>query len=188
MEKPNLLRPRPMQGARTECGCETEVPDDPSARRPADVYLPRLGTRGPTAFNFVVTSGLQSGMIARSATDASHAANAYAEKKRSFLNTAQQCHEEGITFVPMIVEGAGGGWGADAERIWTDLSRAISATSREETSSVAADLYQSLSLILHREGARGVLHRLSGTVDQPDSLASARAVLSSVPEDDAYGN
>ena len=87
--------------------------------------------------------------------------------------------------MPMVAEGAGGGWGDDAERVWTDLARAISATSGEDVSSVAADLYQSLSLILHREGARAVLRQLPGTVDQSTHLASARVTLSSAPGDTA---
>ena len=65
----------------------------------------------------------------------------------------------------MIVDGAGGGWGDDAQRIWSSIARAAATSTNEAVSSCAADLYQGLSLILHREGARAVLRRLPGEVD-----------------------
>ena len=121
-------------------------------------------------------------MLAQSASDASAAVNAYATTKRSHLNTEEQCQEEGITFIPMIVDGAGGGWGDDAERVWATLARTIANNTNGEASQTSADLYQSLSLILHREGARAVLRRLSGAVDGPNhALATARAALGAAP-------
>jgi hypothetical protein len=84
----------------------------------------------------------------------------------------------------MIVDGAGGGWGDDAERVWAGLAHAIAAVSGEDVSSVTAELYQSLSLILHREGARAVLRRLPGTAAPlASSLAAARDALASAPGD-----
>ena len=80
----------------------------------------------------------------------------------------------------MCVDGAGGGWGDDAERVWAGLAHAIAAASSDEVSSVTADLYQSLSLILQQEGARAVLRRLPGTAAPlASSLAAARDALAS---------
>ena len=94
----------------------------------------------------------------------------------------------GINFIPMCVDGAGGGWGDDAERVWAGLAHAIAATSGDEVSSVTADLYQSLSLILHREGARAVLRRLPGTVGRlSNALATAKAALASAPGEAIFG-
>ena len=135
-----------------------------------------MGINGRTALDFAVTSGLRTDMLARSAADPHAAVNAYADTKRSFLNTAAQCEDAGITFIPMVADGAGGGWGDDATRVWTSLAKAIATNSGSDVSHVAAELYQSLSLILHREGARAVLRQLSGTADSPGSaLASAEA-------------
>ena len=143
-----------------------------------------MGISGPTALDFAVTSGLRSSMLARSAADPSAAVNAYAETKRSYLNRAQQCQEEGFTFIPMIVDGAGGGWGDDAERVWAGLAHAIAVVSGEDVSSVTAELYQSLSLILHREGARAVLRRLPGAATPlSNALASAQVAIASAPGD-----
>ena len=142
------------------------------------MYIPRLGTHGRTALDFAVTSGLRTCLLTQSASDASAAVNAYATSKRSHLNTEEQCQEEGITFIPMIVDGAGGGWGDDAERVCATLARAIANNTSGETSQTSADLYQSLSLILHREGARAVLRRLPSTVcASVNALASAQAAL-----------
>ena len=80
----------------------------------------------------------------------------------------------------MVVEGAGGGWGDDAERVWSTIARGIATTSGEQISSVTAELYQSLSLILHREGARAVLRWLPGTVSD-NVMASAQAALDCAP-------
>ena len=183
VEKPGLLRPRPLVGARPECGSDSG-PHGSVARRPADVYIPRLGISGPTALDFAVTSGLRTSMLASSAANPSAAVNTYADTKRAHLNTAQQCQEEGINFIPMCVDGAGGGWGDDAERVWAGLAHAIAAASGDEVSSVTADLYQSLSLILHREGARAVLRWLPGTATPlASSLAAARVALVSAPGD-----
>ena len=121
-------------------------------------------------------------MLARSASDPAAAANAYADVKRSFLNTAQQCQDQGFAFVPMVVDGAGGGWCDDAEKVWASLAQAIAASSGIEASTTTAELYQGLSLILHREGARAVLRRLPGAGSPlSSSLASAQATLASAP-------
>ena len=112
----------------------------------------------------------------------SAAVNTYAETKRTFLNTAAQCQDEGITFIPMIVDGAGGGWGEDAERVWASFAKSIATNTGAEASQTTAELYQSLSLILHREGARAVLRRLSGAADSfSGSLATAQTALASAP-------
>ena len=51
-------------------------------------------------------------------TDGSAAAEAHAHRKRSHLDTAAHCDEEGLDFLPMVVEASGGGWGSDARRVW----------------------------------------------------------------------
>ena len=49
----------------------------------------------------------------------------YEDSKCSYRDTRAECQAQGITFIPMIVDGAGGGWGDDAERVWATLARAI---------------------------------------------------------------
>ena len=72
VEKLGLLPPRPAELGACETGsCQ------PSGRRPADVYLPACGIRGPAAFDLAVTSGLKSGSVASSALHAGKVAAAY---------------------------------------------------------------------------------------------------------------
>ena len=99
-------------------------------------------------------------MLAQSASDASAAVNAYANTKGNHLNTEEQCQEEGITFIPMIVDGAGGGWGDDAERVWATLARAIDCQQHlwRDLANLRRFAPECFTHpILHREGARAVL-------------------------------
>ena len=57
LETPGLLRPRPSDGALPEDGVRR---DNPEARRPADVYIPRWRRGTPMALDFAVSSGLRS--------------------------------------------------------------------------------------------------------------------------------
>ena len=108
VEKLGLLPPRPAELGACETGsCQ------PSGRRPADVYLPAWGIRGPAAFDLAVTSGLTSGSVASSALHAGKVAAAYEDRKRSFQDTETLCRGQGLQFVPLVAEATGGGLGPD---------------------------------------------------------------------------
>ena len=128
-------------------------------RRPTDVYLPRWRRGAPAALDFAVTSGLRSDVINRSALDGSSSTKAYEDFKRSHLNTATACQEEGITFIPMICEADGGGWGPAAHKVWSELAKNKALASGDEDSVIVSRLLQSLGLILHKENARAILRR-----------------------------
>eukprot|EP00660_Eupelagonema_oceanica_P019257 gene19257-biopygen13015 len=123
LEKPGLLRPRPCIGAVEEDGCKGEGSRGAAGRRPADVYLPsfRLGSRA--ALDFAVTSGMRSGFVFPSAADGGSAVVSYEARKRAHLDTAAHCKEEGILFIPMVVEACGGAWGPAACSVWSELAR-----------------------------------------------------------------
>ena len=106
LDRSGILRPRPLQGALGEDGSDTSR--DSSARRPADVYVPRWRAGKPAAFDFAVTSGLRTEQLATSAQDGSAAALQYEGHKCEFLNTRDACAQEGVTFIPMVVEASGG--------------------------------------------------------------------------------
>ena len=142
-------------GSTSERGGIVEV--DPSGRRPADVYLPRWKRGTPAALDFAVSSGLRAEVLAASAHDASAAPSAYEDHKRSYLNTEESCHTDGITFLPIVAEALGGGWGPTACKVWAELAKVKSLLTGELESTVASQLYQSLGLILHRENARAIL-------------------------------
>ena len=173
LERPGLLQPRPLSGASQENGTNR---DSNSNRRPADVYLPRWRRGAPAALDFAITSGLRSDMVNRSAEDGSNATKAYEDVKRSYLQTESLCQEEGITFIPMICEADGGGWGPAAHKVWTDLAKHKSIISGETDSIIVNRLLQSLGLILHKENARSILRRSPGYTDPDISELLATSV------------
>jgi len=104
LERPGLLPPRPLQGARYEDGARPEESDErPEARRPADVYVPRWRAGPPAAWDFAVTSGLRDDALLISTTDKEAALTRYEDFKQSFKSTSSLCQESGITFIPMIM-------------------------------------------------------------------------------------
>ena len=62
--------------------------------------------------NLAVTSGLRSQIVAESALDGKAPPQQYEDVEREYLDIERQCHAEGITFMPLVVEADGGGCGA----------------------------------------------------------------------------
>jgi len=124
----------------------------------------------PAALDFAVTSGLRSDVLASSVQDAAAAPRAYEDFKRSHLDTAQLCYDEGVTFLPVVAEALGGGWGPTAHKVWTELAKAKSLITGEPESFCAAQLHQSLGLTIHRENARAILRRSAPPPALPSGL------------------
>jgi hypothetical protein len=99
--------------------------------------------------------------MADSIRDPDAALHKYEDLKRSHQDTAAQCQGQGISFVPMIMEAVGGGWGVVARGVWSELAKtsALANGELETERSCAIMLRQQLSMILHRENARAVLRR-----------------------------
>ena len=165
VEKPGLLPARPHDHGCCEAGGSAAI----QGRRPADVWVPLWGLHGPAAFDLAVTSGLRSGAVAASASDGSHACVAYEAKKRAHQDTAHQCSEQGLQFVPLVAEACGGGWGPTAISTWRSLGALLSARTGESKGIVTDQLLQAFSVTLQRENARAVLRR----VPQSDSVRAA---------------
>ena len=172
LERQHLLQPRPLMGCNQEDGSSRESNNN---RRPADVYLPRWRRGAPAALDFAVTSALRGDIVGRSAIDGSASTKAYEDKKRSYLNTESMCREEGITFIPMVCEADGGGWGPAAHKVWSELAKLKALASGEKDSTIVGQLLPSLGLILHKENARSILLRSPGHTSQDcrDMLAAA---------------
>lgn len=162
LEKPGLLQPRPLSEAARDNGAGRE---DDSMRRPADVYLPRWRKGTPAALDFAVTSGLRGDIVNLSANDGSVAVRNYEDFKCAHLNTKVKCEEEGISFIPVICEADGGGWGPEANNIWSELAKYKSLKTGEKTSIIAIQLLQSLGIILQKENARSILRRLPNSME-----------------------
>ena len=176
LERPGLLQPRPLAGSRQEDGSNRELN---KGRRPADIYLPRWRRGTPAALDFAVTSGLRSSIVDRSAVDGSAPTTTYEDFKRSHMNTENACQEEGITFLPVICEADGGGWGPAAHKVWSELAKHKALASGELNSIIVSRLLQSLGLILHRENAHAILRRSPNitNIDCRELLAASVACI-----------
>ena len=102
------------------------------------------------------------------------------------MDTAAHCEEDGLTFLPMVMEGHGGSWGAEARSVWNELAKSIALATHQPVAGVAEHLVQSLSVILQRENARAVLRRAPQTTHALHNGASqARAAISGAGPDAA---
>jgi hypothetical protein len=169
LERPGLLPPRaPGEGPPEGEQGGSQVDD--GNRRPADVYLPRWRNGTAAAWDFAATSGLRADLLQATAGSASAATERYEEFKRTHLDTARLCAEQGFTFIPMVVETHGGGWGRDARRTFAVLAKRVADATGEDATVVATQHAQRLSTLLQKETARAVLRRLS----LPGGVSAAR--------------
>jgi hypothetical protein len=165
LEKPGLLPQRPLCGSLFENGdsvCDSFA--SPSARRPADVYIPRWRAGPPAAWDFAVTSGMQLDMLTHSIRDPDAALTRYEDLKCNHQDTRTLCQTQGITFIPMVMEAVGGSWGSVARGVWSALAKtsALATGELQSERTCAILLRQRLSMTLHRENARACAKRFGG--------------------------
>ena len=115
-------------------------------------------------------------MLSESAADPTAALIAYKGFKEGHLNTKTACAANGITFIAMVVDACGGGWGPQACAVWKELAKTTALATGEVASSVSMRLSQSLSLVLRRENARAVLRRAAGQ-NRDHAAAAAKAAM-----------
>ena len=181
LERPGLLPPRPAdEGPPSQEADGLEV--DVSGRRPADVYLPRWRNGVPAAWDLAVSSGLRADLLAESAASPSAALERYEEAKRQHQDTQRRCQAEGLTFLPLVVEAHGGGWGPEARKAFAILAKRVADTTGETVACVAAQHAQRLSVLLQRENSRAVLRRLQGR-RQGATVARLAAATAAVSAD-----
>ncbi len=182
LERPGLLRPRPLVGGVEEDGTRFDGPHNDAGRRPADVYVPRWRRGAPACLDFAVTSGLRTERLRATADDAASVTSHYEGWKCGYLGTQSHCQAEGMVFIPMIIEAHGGGWGTEAAKVWSELAKTHALASGELRATVATRLLQSLAITLHRENARAILRRTPRVADVSGSGAAA-AVLAGAAAD-----
>ena len=161
LEHPGILQPRPLGGTTQKNGLGR---DNENLRR-ADIFIPRWRRGTLAALDFAVTSGLHGDLVDKSAQQGSAPTEAYENFKCQYLETEESCKAEGITFIPIICEADGGGWGPAANKAWSELTKTKALLTGERTSSIVNRLLQSLGLILHRENSRAILRRFPNNMD-----------------------
>ena len=112
--------------------------------------------------DFAVTSGLRPDHLVDSIEDRERVFARYEDFKCSYKDTKAQCLAQGFSFLPMIMEATGGGWGKTARCFWSMLAKSscLSLGELATESTCAVRLQQRLSMVLHRENARACLRRL----------------------------
>ena len=76
-------------------------------------------------------------MVQRLAEDGFCAVKVYEDFKRSHLATEATCQGEGFSFIPMICEVDGRGWGPAAHAVWSELAKHKSVLTGEQSSTTA---------------------------------------------------
>ena len=78
---------------------------------------------------------------------------------RIYLETETAYREEGITFILLVCESDGRGWGPAGQAVWKELAKQKSIESGEPDSITAGHLLQTLGIILHKKNVQVILHR-----------------------------
>ena len=162
LEKAELLPPRP---------------DDPASsnlRRPADVYVPSWDFGSPAAFDFAIVSPQRQDVLSQASQSSGAAAELYEDRKRSFLNTAAECSEQGVLLVPFVAESSGG-WGTTGFTTLHKLAKASGQRWGKDVEASLSHLLERLSVAIRSAHARAVLRRAGGVDDLAEDPLDAAA-------------
>ena len=101
--------------------------------------------------------------LSDSVRDPEVALNKYEDLKCNYQDTKARCSEQGITFLPLIMEASGGGWSKTARVVWSELAKssALAMGELETSASCAIQFQQRVSMLLHKENARACLRRFT---------------------------
>ena len=160
-EKAGLLPGRPADDG-AAAGDPTSHED--RQRRPADVYLPRgCGgpRRQPAALDWAVTSGLRADKVNQVAAGGADSLADYAAFKDNYKDTLAKCQEQGIRFMPLVIEAHGGGWGSQLRHAVNFLATQQRAAGDWCRQGTATRMAQRISTSLQKENARAILRRSS---------------------------
>ena len=133
----------------------------------------------PGLFRITFTSGLRAYRTDRAQEGGKAIADDYALSKRAFQGTEEKCHAAGFSFLPVVFEAHGGGWGTQTRRTLGFLGQQLSATGEWCREGTPLRLAQRVSCSLQRETARAILRRLT-------PMATETEVTAYEPEDAVF--
>ena len=126
-------------------------------------------------------------MTYESAIDGSSAATLYAARKRSHLDTDSHCRDQGIDFIPMVMEASGGSWGPDARHVLHEISKCAARTTGDSPAEKLEQSTQSLSICLHRANARAIACRAPAAAPAHSAVAVAQSALARAAAEHSAG-
>ena len=133
-----------------------------SGGRPADVYLPGWSSGKDTALDIAVVSPLQALLVKKAAEEAGSAAcKRYKDKLTKYLHP---CEQEGIQFIPVVVETMGG-WHPESASVLTKLSRQLSAQTGVSFEETTRHFFQRLSITLVKGNSSLIMRRMPTCTD-----------------------
>ena len=160
---------------------ESETPNllPGSVERPADVLLrpslepsslkiPNFSGSQSVCLDFACTHTLQLKTRKRASVEAGFAAADYEESVKD-AKYAEECKQQGLLFVPMVVE-VYGVWGKRALPVFKFITRAVANNKNLDPTLAETYLHRACSVVLQRHNAQALLrHRNphAPTVDGP---------------------
>ena len=118
--------------------------------KPADIFIPRWVGGKDAALDVTVINPLQDAQVQGAASNPGHAlATAH---KRKLDKSWEDCHQQGIEFIPIAVESLGA-WHNTAAAQVTKLGSALARQSGEDEGVTVSRLFQQLSVALMRGNA-----------------------------------
>ena len=145
-EKAGLLPSRPESDG---------LPAVAQRRRPADIWIPGQAGAQARAIDFAVCSGFRAPLLGAPEHAADSTFAEYEDYKRQYQETDLQCRNEGMDFVPFVIEAHAGGVSPLARRTIDSLLK----TAPGATEAAPLRMAQRISCALQREVARAVLRR-----------------------------
>ena len=124
--------------------------------RPGDVFIPRWVKGRDAALDVTVTSPLAACHVAGAASVAGSALVKAVDRKTQ--GAAEQCHQQGLEFLPMAVETLGGLHKVAVDQV-KQLAAALARQSGRDENEVSRHLFQSFSLNLMKGNAALLLGR-----------------------------
>ena len=118
--------------------------------KPADILVPHWTGGKDTAYDVTVINPLQSAEVSGAATTPGHALNT--AQKRKLDKSWEECHRQGIEFIPIAVESLGA-WHPTAVTEVAKLGSALARQNGDEESTTIQRLFQQLSVALMRGNA-----------------------------------
>lgn len=141
-----LLRP-----SREERGI---IPD--SLRKPGDIFLPDWSLGRDTALDVSVTSPIQASLVERAAEVTGYAADA--RFKTKIASNYSACNQQGVEFIPLIVE-THGGWDPRSLKVIKKIAGQLSSHTGKDQAEATNHLLQKLAISLVKSNTGLILSR-----------------------------
>eukprot|EP00663_Eupelagonemidae_sp_cell21sb_P003863 gene3863-1861_t len=136
---------------------------DGDGRRPADVLAAGRGLlsgdKQATCLDIAIISPDQAEFNQAAASRHLAAAEAYSHRKRTYKNTAKQCEEAGLGFIPLVLERPSGAWSDEARQCMAKVCDAVHRESGIAFSDAQDRFYQHASILIQRHNASMVRRR-----------------------------